>query len=67
MLPGPISNLVMALLMACYAIHRFLNELLRSDKRPGDFEMIASLLLLAAGVGLFVWRRWWTTGERLSG
>lgn len=55
---------VIALLMACYAVHRFLNELLRSDKRPGDFEMIASLLLFALGVGLFVWRRWLTTGER---
>jgi prolipoprotein diacylglyceryltransferase len=49
---------VIALLMACYAVHRSLNELLRSDKRPGEFEMIVSLLLFAAGVGLFVWRRW---------
>jgi prolipoprotein diacylglyceryltransferase len=46
---------VMGLLMVCYAVHRYLNELLRADDRPTGFESYGSLLLLAAGVALLVW------------
>jgi prolipoprotein diacylglyceryltransferase len=46
---------VMALLMVCYAVHRFLNELLRADPRPVGFERYASVILFACGVGLYLW------------
>jgi phosphatidylglycerol---prolipoprotein diacylglyceryl transferase len=46
---------VMGLLMVCYAVHRYLNELLRSDDRPTGFEAYGSVILLAAGVALLVW------------
>jgi phosphatidylglycerol:prolipoprotein diacylglycerol transferase len=46
---------VMALMMMCYAIHRSLNELLRSDARPVGFERYGSVILLACGVLLMAW------------
>jgi phosphatidylglycerol:prolipoprotein diacylglycerol transferase len=46
---------VMALLMICYAVHRYFNELLRGDERPESFEKYTSLILFAAGVGLMIW------------
>jgi prolipoprotein diacylglyceryltransferase len=46
---------VMGLLMVCYAVHRYLNELLRADDRPTGFEAYGSLILLAAGVAFLVW------------
>jgi len=46
---------VMAVLLVCYAVHRYLNELLRSDDRPTGFESYGSLLLLAAGLGFMIW------------
>ena len=46
---------VMALLMICYAAHRYLNELLRADERPEGFESWTSVILLVAGVALWIW------------
>jgi phosphatidylglycerol:prolipoprotein diacylglycerol transferase len=46
---------VMALLMMGYAVHRYLNEMLRDDPRPIDFERYTSLLLFAAGLALWLW------------
>jgi phosphatidylglycerol---prolipoprotein diacylglyceryl transferase len=46
---------VMALFMICYAVHRYLNELLRNDPRPVGFERYGSVLLLAGGVALFLY------------
>jgi phosphatidylglycerol:prolipoprotein diacylglycerol transferase len=50
---------VMALLMFCYGIHRYINELLRSDPRPMAFESNVSILLVVLGLllGLWLWRR----------
>jgi prolipoprotein diacylglyceryltransferase len=45
---------VMGVFMICYAIHRYLNELLRNDPRPVGFEAYGSILLLAAGVIFFL-------------
>src|SRR5262249_21782358 len=45
---------VMALLMMCYAVHRYVNELLRNDPRPKGFESYGSVFLLAAGGALLV-------------
>jgi prolipoprotein diacylglyceryltransferase len=49
---------LMAVVMVCYAIHRFLNEMLRDDPRPVGFERYASLVLLIAGVALWAWLQW---------
>jgi phosphatidylglycerol:prolipoprotein diacylglycerol transferase len=46
---------VMVLLMLGYAVHRFLNEMLRADPRPVQFERITSLILFGAGVALYLW------------
>jgi prolipoprotein diacylglyceryltransferase len=46
---------LMALLMVGYGLHRFVNEMLRSDDRPIELERNVSLLLIAAGVGLALW------------
>jgi len=50
---------VMVLLMLTYAVHRYVNELLRDDPRPGEFERNASYVLFAASVvlALLLWRR----------
>ncbi|HXG08998.1 MAG TPA: prolipoprotein diacylglyceryl transferase family protein [Gemmataceae bacterium] len=48
---------VIALLMVGYAIHRYLNEMLRNDVRPEGFEKYASILLFVAGLVIFVWLR----------
>jgi prolipoprotein diacylglyceryltransferase len=50
---------VAALLMVCYAVHRWFNELLRGDPRPVSFERYGSVVLLLAGVALavYVWRK----------
>jgi phosphatidylglycerol:prolipoprotein diacylglycerol transferase len=50
---------LMALLMFCYGLHRFVNEKLRSDDRPIELERNVSLLLIATGLGLgfWLWRR----------
>jgi prolipoprotein diacylglyceryltransferase len=45
---------VMALLMCCYGVHRFLNEMLRDDPRPLGFERYSSVFLFAAGVVLWL-------------
>ena len=46
---------VMALLMMCYGVHRYLNELLRNDPRPKGFESYASVVLVVLGASIFVW------------
>jgi hypothetical protein len=46
---------VMALMMVCYGVHRFLNELLRIDARPEGLESHTSELLIVAGLGLWLW------------
>jgi phosphatidylglycerol---prolipoprotein diacylglyceryl transferase len=50
---------VMALLMICYSLHRYLNEMLRADERPVGFESWTSIILFVAGVALwlYLWRR----------
>ncbi len=46
---------VMALLMMGYAVHRYLNEILRDDPRPRGFESTTSIVLFAAGLVLWLW------------
>jgi phosphatidylglycerol:prolipoprotein diacylglycerol transferase len=50
---------VMALFMICYAVHRFLNEILRNDTElfaDGlTLSQNLSVLILGAGVVIFVW------------
>lgn len=55
---------LMVILMICYAVHRFLNEMLRTDTSPvwgtglTYSQNTSILVLLAAGVlAWFVWRR----------
>ena len=45
----------MALLMICYGIHRYVNEILRIDQRPVGFEHYVSVLLIAGGIVMMVW------------
>ncbi|HLJ95006.1 MAG TPA: prolipoprotein diacylglyceryl transferase family protein [Gemmataceae bacterium] len=49
---------VMALLMFCYGVQRYVVEMLRDDPRPVGFEKYISLLLMIVGPVLFVWLRW---------
>jgi prolipoprotein diacylglyceryltransferase len=44
---------VMAVLMMGYAVHRYLNEILRDDPRPIGFERYTSVVLFVAG--LLMW------------
>jgi phosphatidylglycerol:prolipoprotein diacylglycerol transferase len=46
---------VIAVLMVGYGIHRYLNELLRDDPRPKGIESYTSVLLVAAGIGLWLY------------
>jgi phosphatidylglycerol:prolipoprotein diacylglycerol transferase len=48
---------VAALLMICYSVHRYLNEILRNDLRPEGFEKYSSFLLFGAGLAIFLWLR----------
>lgn len=52
---------VMALFLMCYAVHRFLNEMLRNDTDPVAFGMTLSqnisLVFLIVGLGMFAWLR----------
>jgi prolipoprotein diacylglyceryltransferase len=52
---------LMALVMIGYAVHRYLNELLRDDPRPVGFERYTSLLVLAAGLALWLGLQLWPT------
>jgi phosphatidylglycerol:prolipoprotein diacylglycerol transferase len=45
---------VMAVLMAGYGVHRYLNELLRDDPRPQGLESYTSIFLIAAGIVLWL-------------
>ncbi len=49
---------VMVLMMLCYAVHRFVNEMLRNDPRPIGFERYASVFLFGAGVLMGLWLLW---------
>jgi prolipoprotein diacylglyceryltransferase len=46
---------VMALMMICYGIHRYVNELLRIDQRPAGFESYVSIILVVIGAGMMLW------------
>jgi phosphatidylglycerol---prolipoprotein diacylglyceryl transferase len=46
---------VIAVLMVGYGIHRYLNELLRDDPRPQGFESYTSIVLIVAGIALWVY------------
>lgn len=52
---------VMALFLIGYAMHRFLNEMLRNDTDPVAFGMTLSqnisIVFLLTGIGMFVWLR----------
>jgi phosphatidylglycerol:prolipoprotein diacylglycerol transferase len=45
---------VIALLMVGYGVHRYLNEMLRDDPRPKGFESYTSIILVVAGIALWV-------------
>ena len=53
----------MVLLMLCYGVHRFLNEMLRTDTDPVLFGLTLSqnisivILIMGAILGLVIWRR----------
>lgn len=57
------DGLLMVLFMFAYAVHRFLNEMLRTDTEPFAFGLTFSqnisvgVFLAAAVLGLLVWRR----------
>ena len=55
---------VMILFMMCYAVHRFLNEMLRNDTDPVAFGMTlsqnGSILVFTAALLLSWWR--WRSG-----
>jgi phosphatidylglycerol:prolipoprotein diacylglycerol transferase len=46
---------VLALLMLGYGLHRFFNERLRADERPGGFETYTSVVLIVAGLVFLIW------------
>lgn len=46
---------VMAVFMMGYAVHRYLDELLRDDPRPIGFERYTSVVLFAAGLIFWLW------------
>jgi len=54
---------LMVLLMLCYGVHRFLNEMLRTDTDPVAFGLTLSqnisivILIVGAILGVVVWRR----------
>src|SRR5262249_38889780 len=52
------DGMVMALMMIGYSVHRYVNEILRSDVRPVGFEKYTSVLVLAGGVALLAWLLW---------
>jgi phosphatidylglycerol:prolipoprotein diacylglycerol transferase len=45
---------VMAVLMVGYGIHRYLNELLRDDPRPQGLESYTSIVLVVAGIAMWI-------------
>jgi phosphatidylglycerol:prolipoprotein diacylglycerol transferase len=46
---------VVAVLMAAYGVHRYLNELLRDDPRPQGLESYTSIVLVVAGIALWTY------------
>jgi len=46
---------VIAVLMAGYGAHRYLNELLRDDPRPQGLESYVSIVLVVAGIALWTY------------
>ncbi|HTU94158.1 MAG TPA: prolipoprotein diacylglyceryl transferase family protein [Gemmataceae bacterium] len=46
---------VMAVLMAGYGVHRYLNELLRDDPRPQGLESYTSIVLVVVGIALWTY------------
>jgi phosphatidylglycerol:prolipoprotein diacylglycerol transferase len=53
------EGLMTAVLMMGYAVHRALNELLRADTRPSEFERLFSYFLFAAGAALAIYALVW--------
>lgn len=49
--PGQVG----AVLMVGYGVHRYLNEILRDDPRPVGLESYGSVLLVTAGLLLWLW------------
>jgi phosphatidylglycerol:prolipoprotein diacylglycerol transferase len=52
--PGQVA----AVLMVCYGVHRWLNEILRDDPRPEGLERYGSVILIASGVALWALLQW---------
>ena len=50
---------VAAVLMVCYGLHRYLNEMLRDDPRPRTFENYGSWLCMLAGLVLWCFLQWY--------
>jgi prolipoprotein diacylglyceryltransferase len=48
---------LMAIIMFCYGLHRYFNEMLRIDQRPLGFEKYISLFLIVAGIVFWGWLR----------
>lgn len=46
---------VIAVMMAAYGVHRFLNEMLRDDPRPKGFESYGSIFLMVTGLMLWIY------------
>jgi prolipoprotein diacylglyceryltransferase len=57
--PGQVA----AVLMLCYGVHRYLNEILRDDPRPMGMESYGSVILVGLGVALWVWLQWFKEPE----
>jgi len=49
---------LIAIMMMGYGIHRTVNERLRNDPRPNEFETYISILLIVLGLALWVWLRY---------
>ncbi len=48
---------VLALFSIGYGAHRYLNEQLRSDLRPGMFELAISAAMIGGGLAVWVWKQ----------
>jgi phosphatidylglycerol:prolipoprotein diacylglycerol transferase len=49
---------LIAIMMFGYGIHRTVNEILRDDPRPNQFEIYFSVLLIGLGLALWIWLRY---------
>lgn len=58
--PGQVA----AVLMGCYGVHRYLNEILRDDPRPKGLESYVSVVLILGGLALWAALQWLKKPER---